>query len=830
MEVVHLIDIKVYNAEQIGGCFTVITTSKAKIMIDYGQALPGTKAQQEDFDWEHDTVDAVFVTHYHGDHVGRILDIPSNIPIYMGKTTRQIMLNIHETLVNVPELQEEQERWVELLNSNRIKEIQENKVITDINGISITPYSVDHSAYDAYMYLIEADGKVILHTGDFRGHGYRGSKMLDVIKYYVHWNGRKVDYLITEGTMMGDGKDEEVKKESELYKDAVELFREHRYVFLVISSTNLDSLVSFYRAAKKNKMYTYCYSYYLYKQLKTFSRAAGKKSPWYQFKDVYTVDFEKQLSHELWDKNKTQEEFMGEQGFLCVIKPDEKYHDWIERFKDKNPLVIYSMWGGYIDAEIGKDAYNKKWADFFALYQKNKQFKDMHTSGHATAKMIANVIKAVDPQEAIIPMHTENASGFRELNIPYKYKKIVRINRKEMDVMDLFEKTEDDWDCRAISQKFLNEFCSGGRYHPFVELVKKHSELELCFRGNDYTNKPTTGGKVCIYRNNHAMFTITPQTLYFNPNYLRYCKDWENILEMLTNEYGFSKGKTMKLIVKREKKHSCAFSDDSIAAKLDGDVLANLQDYLEGLYQLLSKVFDNFFSTDKDLQVDRFLEWANQYDSKYAKEISPKYYESHKKIEIEKIRQQQLFSSEELQSQKSGYYFYDMEFQQKHKNKQEQEEARKNGESNKPDMQAIRFGSDGKPKALVFVEVKCTKSAYYGESGLYKHIEAMSNYPKEAFERRRREAYLILHQYEQLGLRKFDRKICPREYEGLPLEIILVFTDEAISFWKKDETPDIMILKKKDTYMEREISLPNGEKGLLVCVELDKQGENNVIV
>jgi len=259
-----LIDIKIYNAEQIGGCFTVITTSKAKIMIDYGLPLPGAKAEQEDFDWKNDTVDAVFITHYHGDHVGKILDMPDTIPLYMGETTRQVMLNIHETLVCVPELKEEQEKWIQLLRSNRIEEVHANEPITKINGIKVTPYSVDHSAYDAYMYLIEADGKVVLHTGDFRGHGYRGSKMLDVIKYYVHKNGRKVDYLITEGTMMGDRKNEKVKKESDLYKEARELFKKHRYVFFVISSTNLYSLVSFYHSAMDNKMYMYCYSYYLY--------------------------------------------------------------------------------------------------------------------------------------------------------------------------------------------------------------------------------------------------------------------------------------------------------------------------------------------------------------------------------------------------------------------------------------------------------------------------------------------------------------------------------------------------------------------------------------
>ncbi len=426
----YLTDIKVYNAEQIGGCFTVITTSKAKIMIDYGLPLPGAKAKQEDFDWENDTVDAVFITHYHGDHVGKILDIPSTIPIYMGKTTKQIMLNIHEALVRIPKFEDEQKKWIELLKSNRIEVVQENKPITKIEGVTVTPYSVDHSAYDAYMYLIEADGEVILHTGDFRGHGYRGSKMLDVIKYYVHKNGRKVDYLITEGTMMGDRKDEKVKRESELYNEASKLFKEHKYVFLVISSTNLDSLVSFYHAAKDNQMYMYCYNYYFYKQLKTFSQAAGAKTPWYQFEDVYTIDFEKQLSHELWNKNKTQEELMREHGFLCVIKAENKYNEWIERFKDKNPIIIYSMWDGYIDEKKGKAAYNKEWADFLKTYKDSGQYRDLHTSGHATAEMIADVIKAVDPQTAIIPMHTENVDGFRELDIDERYKNMIRTERR----------------------------------------------------------------------------------------------------------------------------------------------------------------------------------------------------------------------------------------------------------------------------------------------------------------------------------------------------------------------------------------------------------------
>ncbi len=250
------------------------------------------------------------------------MDIPEPIPIYMGRATKEFMLNIHKALIRIPKFKEEQRKWVELLKGTRIHEV-------------------------------------------------------------------------------------------------------------VISSTNFDSLTSFYKEAAENDMRMYCYNYYFFNQLRTFSRIAGSHNPEYQFEKIYTVDFEKQLGHELWDEDKTQEELMREHGFLCVIKAEDKYNEWIERFKDKNPLVIYSMWNGYINKKKGKEAYNKEWADFFKPYKRSKQYRDLHTSGHATAKMIAEVIKAVDPQEEIIPMHTENVKGFRELDIDERYKTMLRVEGKQ---------------------------------------------------------------------------------------------------------------------------------------------------------------------------------------------------------------------------------------------------------------------------------------------------------------------------------------------------------------------------------------------------------------
>lgn len=414
-------EIKIYNRNQIGGNFTVISCNGKKIMIDYGMALPGSPVEQEEFDWENDKVDAVFFTHYHGDHVGRILEIPKEIPLYMGKTARLVMLNIHKALAGVEELHDEQMQYVSLLNDKeRIHEFRAGVACKKIGDIEVIPYFVDHSAYDAYMFLIITPDETILHTGDFRTHGYRGSKLFLVLERLVLPRvGGCIDSLIIEGTMMERG-NEKVLKEPELQQEAAKICKENKYVFLVCSSTNLDTLASFYQAALSKGMYTYCYSKYLLGQLETFSKTAGRKSELYMFRKAYLVEFQKLLKKKEWKKAKTQEQIMREMGFLCIIRPGDKYAEWIERFADLKPKIVYALWNGYLDPNHA--AYNKEWAVFFEPYRKSEQFKELHTSGHATPETIAKVIETVKPRKRIYPMHTGKAEEFRKLEIEDEYK------------------------------------------------------------------------------------------------------------------------------------------------------------------------------------------------------------------------------------------------------------------------------------------------------------------------------------------------------------------------------------------------------------------------
>ena len=109
-------NINVYQGNQIGGCITVISTEKSKIVIDYGENLPGAKNESKiEFDWDKEKVDAVFFTHYHGDHIGRFMEIPDNVDLYMGEVTYKVMLNIRNALKDQDAVKNYRKDWKTVL-------------------------------------------------------------------------------------------------------------------------------------------------------------------------------------------------------------------------------------------------------------------------------------------------------------------------------------------------------------------------------------------------------------------------------------------------------------------------------------------------------------------------------------------------------------------------------------------------------------------------------------------------------------------------------------------------------------------------------------------
>ena len=91
--------------DQIGGCITEIATDKAKVLIDLGQNLPdGDGVVQDDLanvdsvEKLTKNIDAIFYTHYHGDHLGLFHLVPDGINQYIGKVAKRVALCKHQRL------------------------------------------------------------------------------------------------------------------------------------------------------------------------------------------------------------------------------------------------------------------------------------------------------------------------------------------------------------------------------------------------------------------------------------------------------------------------------------------------------------------------------------------------------------------------------------------------------------------------------------------------------------------------------------------------------------------------------------------------------------
>lgn len=246
-------NIKFLHADQIGGCVTLISTDTTKICIDFGENLPGSKHKEalevEGLTSGEVQYDAVFFTHYHGDHIGRFNKILPGIPLYMSQMCRYALLNIYHALAKHDAQYKKQ---IEILEDKTRNHVLWPQQAVQVGDIKVTPYTIDHSAEAAMMFLIETPDKRILHMGDFRTHGFMGEKLKKLLLHYVLGLGlhyKPVDILITEGTNM-TREEGELLTEDELLTQACALMREHKLVFCICSSTNFIRLRNFYRAAR----------------------------------------------------------------------------------------------------------------------------------------------------------------------------------------------------------------------------------------------------------------------------------------------------------------------------------------------------------------------------------------------------------------------------------------------------------------------------------------------------------------------------------------------------------------------------------------------------
>jgi ribonuclease J len=250
--------------DQIGGNIIEISTNTTKILLDVGLDLDEDNNRllpeiQGLFDCA--GYDAIFISHYHSDHIGLAYHAHKGIPIYIG-----------EASYNIIKASDDYKKTPTITPTGFLYHKKEIRV----GDITVTPLLCDHSAFDSYMLLCQAGDQKVLYSGDFRSNG---RKSFDALLKCLP---KDVDTLLCEGTTLSRGSHTAIT-EKELEDQATELFlKTTGPIFVLQSSMNIDRIVTMYRAAKRSSRIFLEEVY-----MADIATVAGKSIPNPSFDDVY---------------------------------------------------------------------------------------------------------------------------------------------------------------------------------------------------------------------------------------------------------------------------------------------------------------------------------------------------------------------------------------------------------------------------------------------------------------------------------------------------------------------------------------------------------------
>lgn len=324
---------------------------------------------------------ALLLSHAHGDHYGLIPWLPESIPIFTSLGIKAI-LDI-ATLFGQSKIHD---RQIEIVTAWKP---------FMFGDFEITPYLADHSAVDAFSFLIRAEGKTVYYSGDIRAHG-RKHKVFDNI---IRKPPEKVDVLLIEGSNIGKGEGEEISEQSVEERLAQEFSKSGLYIG-AFSSQNIDRFVSFFKACRASNRILVVDPYTA--AVLDALREISSNIPQFDWDDSFKIYFAPNsytqalaASNQLYKFKQTKitwDEILAEKDRI-VIKDNYFMRQTLKRKAMlSSATLVYSMWDGYLE----EDPF---W------YASGVEILKIHCSGHIYKNDLVEFINALNPV-TIIPNHT----------------------------------------------------------------------------------------------------------------------------------------------------------------------------------------------------------------------------------------------------------------------------------------------------------------------------------------------------------------------------------------------------------------------------------------
>jgi ribonuclease J len=404
---------------EIGGNKILVQDRDTRIMLDFGMSysdrrkfffdpmlspgderdllefgiLPNIKGIYE-FEESEPSLDAVFLSHAHGDHWGYISFLKRQVPIHCGETCAQILEAVSATKVR---------HFESDIRGLRFETFRSGKTIK-IGSIEVTPSHVDHSIPGAYGFVVRTSQGTLVYTADFRVHGTKPQLTEDFVELAAK---STPEALLAEGTNILGG---QVTSEPEVKSKLNHLISTTKNLVLAnFSNVDVDRLRTFYQVAKENdRMLAISLKQaYLLNQLSSDPNLGlpkvldtDEKIAVFRRSKKRYYDWEQTVMSKA--KTIASEELREKQDTFVVAFSMPDFKELVDIRPKAGSVFVLSTSEPFNEEQEFEFERLQNWLDHFGL-----PMYRIHCSGHIMPSELKRNIELIKPRK-LFPIHTEH--------------------------------------------------------------------------------------------------------------------------------------------------------------------------------------------------------------------------------------------------------------------------------------------------------------------------------------------------------------------------------------------------------------------------------------